>query len=713
MAQKAESENSENPKPENSKSDGARTENTRSASGPKSQQPTGAPQPSSAGPSSRAGPPELRGVRVDKQEKKQYLIATRRAPGVAPLGVMPLALNVVELALRAAPDIEVVDVIGPGAVMGTLADGMAGTPNVIVARMTSGKAELLSHQAQGQLVVEPDQPLALLDIPSTPPLVTASVGGALPLPVTVVVTAKDDSPIEGAEVYLYGSLLPTMGVTNSSGQVTLSLLGDTPRSIRALYVKPKSDYWSFYQQQPNLDPSQPNIVVLRDLSENYPDFPMQQVMGWGQRAMRLDQIPGDRRGQGIKIAIIDSGAATTHEDLRSITRGFDALEKNSHAGNWMVDTIAHGSHCAGVIAGSNENKVGILGFAPAAEVHVCKIFPGGQISHLVDALEYCIEQRVDVVNLSLGTDQISEVLEQQLLRVVTLGIACITAAGNSSGPVQYPASSPNVLAVAAIGKVGEFPTDSYHAQTMQGTSADGYFSPRFTCYGPEIAVCAPGVAVLSSVPPNGFAAWDGTSMAAPHVTGLAALVLAHHPDFAGPFKVRNAQRVQRLFRILKASARPVNLGDPRRTGFGIPDVPTALTLRLDAPVPQQQAQYGTQQQGYYAPQGAYGSSVVSTQGLQPASAELNPFFNTQSFGAQLGSLGGQTGWFMPLSVVQANAPYASYAQQGYAPQIPDNGYGVASWTLGNASIVAPTQRAAVSPAQFSGHRGYWGWWNGG
>ena len=80
----------------------------------------------------------------------------------------------------------------------------------------------------------------------------------------------------------------------------------------------------------------------------------------------------------------------------------------------MVDTLAHGSHCAGVIAGNRENNVGIVGFAPAAEVHACKIFPGGQISHLIDALEYCIEQRVDLVNLSLGTDQVSELLEQQL-----------------------------------------------------------------------------------------------------------------------------------------------------------------------------------------------------------------------------------------------------------------------------------------------------------
>jgi subtilisin family serine protease len=169
-------------------------------------------------------------------------------------------------------------------------------------------------------------------------------------------------------------------------------------------------------------------------------------------------------------------------------------------------------------------------------------------------------------------------LEQQILRAKRLGVACIAAAGNTRGLVQYPASSPNVLAVAAIGKTGEFPADSYHAQTIGLMGANGFFSPKFTGFGPEIALCAPGVAILSSVPPNNYAVWDGTSMAASHVTGLAALVLAHHPDFRGPFRARNADRVERLFQILRASAQPINVGDPRRTGFGLPDVLVALGL---------------------------------------------------------------------------------------------------------------------------------------
>jgi subtilisin family serine protease len=293
----------------------------------------------------------------------------------------------VEQALRSSPDIEVVDKLGPKSVLGTLADGMSGTPHVIVAHMDDRKAEIVHQQGQGRLIVERDQPLSLLDAPFAPPTITASISGTPPVPVQVLVIAEDDSPVEGAEVYLYGSLLPVMGVTNNAGQVTLSLVGDTPQSVRAIQVRPKGDYWSFFQSHPLLDPAQPNIVTLKSLSATFANFPNQQVMGWGQKAMRLDLVPPDHRGQGVKIAIIDSGAATSHEDLRDINKGVDVVGPNPEANNWRVDTLSHGSHCAGVISGHSDAKVGIVGFAPAAEIHVCKIFPDGQISALVQALE--------------------------------------------------------------------------------------------------------------------------------------------------------------------------------------------------------------------------------------------------------------------------------------------------------------------------------------
>jgi hypothetical protein len=161
-----------------------------------------------------------------------------------------------------------------------------------------------------------------------------------------------------------------------------------------------------------------------------------------------------------------------------------------------------------------------------------------------------------------------------------MGVACVVAAGNSGGPVQFPASSPHVLAVSAIGKWGEFPDDSFHAtQAIDGfDSADGFFPAKFSCFGPEVDVCGPGVAIVSSIPADGFSAWDGTSMATPHVTGMAALVLAHHPDFQRAFQTRDSHRVERLFQIIKETTTPISLGDPARTGAGLPNILRALGL---------------------------------------------------------------------------------------------------------------------------------------
>ncbi|AWL06894.1 S8 family serine peptidase [Massilia oculi] len=525
------------------------------------------------------------------ERKKKYLVAPRATlTGAfgASSWVAPLGLSAVQQALRTLPDIDVVDTIatrggmapagfGPAA-MGEPADG------VVVARMTDQKARELLQRGQGQLLVERDQHLELLDpMLRRPDLVSSLTPYHGPqAELLLVVVGKDGAPLPDVEVSLFGGALPSSAVTGADGVARLRLYGEDAHTISGLYVKPRTDYWSLYQRDPDLSVDEPNLVMLRPLAD-WPalrGMPQQSAMGWGARAMRLDQVPQQFRGRGIKIAVIDSGAATTHGNLNQIHAGFDVVNKTINRSTWNVDTLGHGSHCAGVIAAADP-AWGIRGFAPEAEIHICKLFPGGQVSQLIDALEYCIEQGIDVVNLSLGGGSPSEALEWQIVRAKQAGVACIAAAGNSAAAVQYPASSPHVLAVAAIGKIGEFPPDSYHAETI-GPDGDmqGYFTARFSCFGPQIDVCAPGVAVVSSVPPNNFAAWDGTSMAAPHVTGLAALVLAHRPEFQSMSLPRSPERVERLFQVLRMSARPVTLGDANRIGYGLPDALVALGLTM-------------------------------------------------------------------------------------------------------------------------------------
>lgn len=580
-----------------------------------------------------------------KSRKGQFVIAPRRSPGMQMMGLSPLQFSAVEQALRDSPDIDIIDKVGPRSGVGALAAGVPDGATVLVARMSDEKASALSLQSQGQLIVERDLPLQLLEVnyPQTS-LVNCNlpVSGSA-FTAEFLVLGANNMPVKDAEVYLFGSLLPAMDVTDASGRVKLTLYGETAQSLRKLYIKPRADYWSFCVEQPDISNAEMNVIGLQALSAwpTLANFPTQQQLTWGQKAMRLDQIPSHYRGQGIRIAIVDSGAANSHQDLSKITRGYDVLNKTQSSG-WNIDTISHGSHCAGIISGL-DSSWGIRGFAPEAEIHSCKLFPGGQISQLIDALEYCIEKQVDVVNLSLGGVEPSEALEQQILRAKQAGVACIVAAGNSGGPVQYPASSSQVLAVAAIGKLNEFPSDSYHVQTITPQiDSNGFFSARFSCFGPEVDVCAPGVAITSSVPDNNFAAWDGTSMAAPHVTGLAALVLAHHPDFQGT-SPRTAERVERLFHIIKMSCRPVMVGDPRRTGFGLPDVLRAVGLAPAHPSPMASTSLGS----------VLGNQALSPQVLQVLSTLYRepPRMMPQSFGA-FGGMGG----------LGSMDPYASFRQ---------------------------------------------------
>ena len=244
---------------------------------------------------------------------RQFIIAPRRigpyltgmvSGVIQPMGLQPVALDYIEQALRASPNVEIVDRTGPTGLVGTLANGVGGATYVLVARMADDKAEILKQQSMGQLIVEPDQPLHL-DLSDThePSLVAGAVATGLPvISVSVMVLGRDNTPIKDAEVHLFGGLLPASGVTDERGLVTLSLFGDALQSVTGLYVKPKSDYWTFYQAQPALETNQTNLVYVRSLSSSFQGFPRKQTLGWGQIAMRLDQISSSFRGQAFASA---------------------------------------------------------------------------------------------------------------------------------------------------------------------------------------------------------------------------------------------------------------------------------------------------------------------------------------------------------------------------------------------------------------------------
>lgn len=502
-----------------------------------------------------------------------------RGPGSHRIGVDALEAN-----LNALEGVTVVRRIAPSGVGVFSLGEIAGPGGIMVARATPERgAELIAALQRGApVIVEHDM---LLNHHGLVPLeASAPVAGAVPgafgrgqLDLAFKVVGTNQAPLARAQIRVVGRNFPGQGETGVDGTASISLFGETPASINAVYVKPFADYWERYIVRPHLTTDDgPNVIELQPLSAMLPRFPQQQMLGWGQELMGLAQVPAHLNGQNVKVAIIDSGCDNTHPQLTHITRGVDLTNPDDPKG-WMQDEISHGTHCAGIIAGLASDQQGIRGFAPGAEVLILKVFPGGRFSNLIDALDLCIQRQVDVVNCSPGSGRVSEIVQRKMEEARQKGVACIVAAGNSGGPVQFPATLPGVLAVSAIGQERRFPADSYHAQALMPAmiATNGVFPAKFSCFGPEVKISGPGVATVSTVPGGGYAAWDGTSMAAPHLTGLAALVLAHHPLFQGSLRTRSAQRVDALFQAITVAAQPL-VADPQRGGAGLPMAAAAL-----------------------------------------------------------------------------------------------------------------------------------------
>jgi len=510
--------------------------------------------------------------------KRQFLIAARRDAALATAGLRPFAAGALENVVQNMR-LDIVKIHRPAA-MSTLAASADVAAQVYVAAIEPDRAALLQRTAPPQMIVEEDAylgygPPKAVQQTAMSMMSAAPTEGVVSREVRFYVLGEDDKPLSGIDVTLVGDGWPSQGTTDANGTVklTLSTLPGSP--AKTLFCAAKGTYWDRYLTAPQIDDSNVNVVRLSSIAETIDGFPAKYRFGWGAKMMGLDQLPDTLDGGGVRVAIIDSGADITHPLLQHITNGID-LTNNADKKTWMKDVVGHGSHCAGTIAARSAD--GLRGFVPGAEIHVLKIFPGGQFSSLLDALDYCIANQIDIVNMSLGSPQPSLVVEQKLQEALANGVCCIVAAGNSGGPVQYPASSPNVLAVSAIGLVGAVRPETWDSSQIdaRAVSPDGVFSPMFTCFGPEVGVCAPGVSIISTVP-GGYESQSGTSMAAPYVSGLATMLLAHHPVFR--MSARGPQRVHALAAMIRQMCTPYPLGQ-NRTGSGLPRVTPQIASAL-------------------------------------------------------------------------------------------------------------------------------------
>ena len=248
------------------------------------------------------------------------------------------------------------------------------------------------------------------------------------------------------------------------------------------------------------------------------------------------------------IAIIDTGIDPTHPEL-NVYKQVSFVPGTSTAN----DDNGHGTAVAGIAAA--EGRVGAVGIAPGARLWAVKVLDRtgtGSMSSIIEGIDYVTQNagQIDTANLSFGCKCTSFALDTAINNAVAAGVTFVVAAGNSGEDASLwsPASNPNVITVAAIadsdGKCG-----GLGPQTPYGPD-DSLAS--FSNFGSKVTIAAPGVNIHTTYIGSSYATLSGTSVAAPFVTGAAALYHSLNPT-ASPAQVRNA-----LVSLASTAATPCN-----------------------------------------------------------------------------------------------------------------------------------------------------------
>lgn len=253
------------------------------------------------------------------------------------------------------------------------------------------------------------------------------------------------------------------------------------------------------------------VMYAIDLqTEDAPDVLAETIPSGITQVKAPDAWPSSQ-GEGIKVFICDTGIDSDHPDLVANLRTGKSFVTSEST---TEDFHGHGTHCAGTVAAAL-NGLGVVGVAPYAYLYPVKVLSAsgrGNWSWLIAALDWIADKKgARVASMSLGGSSAPVALKDMCEAVYNDGVLLVAAAGNN-GPgnntVGFPGKYPHVMAVSAI----------------DSSDTIANFSSR----GPEVEICAPGVNVLSTRRGGGYRTMSGTSMACPHVSGVAALTWGSH-----------------------------------------------------------------------------------------------------------------------------------------------------------------------------------------
>lgn len=245
-------------------------------------------------------------------------------------------------------------------------------------------------------------------------------------------------------------------------------------------------------------------------------------------------------GDGVTVAVVDSGVDASHPDLADrVLEGWNTLDDNAR---W-ADEVGHGTHVAGIVAAVANNHQGVAGLAPRARILPVKALDqwGGTTLSVAEAIRWAADHGARVINLSLGGETSGRTLQEAVDYAHNRGALLVAAAGNcgdpqdhaacsTHNPVLYPASLQHVISVAATGAQDERAPYSEFNRFVD-LAAPGGNPGRSGALSGFITSTYP-LRLASNLGQPGYAAMAGTSMATPHVSAVAALVLARNPGLS-------------------------------------------------------------------------------------------------------------------------------------------------------------------------------------
>ncbi|MGW3012546.1 type VII secretion-associated serine protease mycosin [Streptomyces sp. NPDC001219] len=304
------------------------------------------------------------------------------------------------------------------------------------------------------------------------------------------------------------------------------------------------------------DPNVPlNSGECKFGTNNIPETP------WSLQRLLTNQMWADTHGEGVRVAVIDTGIDAGNSQIKPSIEG--PGKRFVSGGKPTVDQVGHGTKVAGIIAAQPQSGSGFYGLAPKAKViplQQTSEEKAGTADSLADAIDYAVQQNVDIINISQGTDASPDKLRSlkaAIQRASLRKILIVASAGNdgASGKDKkmFPAAFQeydNVLSVAASDRNNE--------------------RAPFSQSGDWVDIAAPGVNMVSTVPNGGNCVDQGTSFAAPYAAGAAALLISKHRHEVPKWTP------QQVIWHLEQTAERVRPKADRNIGWGVVDPVAAL-----------------------------------------------------------------------------------------------------------------------------------------